>query len=385
MIQQRIAVVGDLHYEVCNDEVYAAAARQIAHQRPAAVFQLGDQGGYSHCGTWTSFEEGRAFLDRIGQPAYTLIGNHDLEGPDFETDQDSVAAWCRAFGVKRPYRTVELGDALGICLSSTGFRDNAYCSHEVRIDRQQMDWFRATLEANRDRPTFVFAHAPVIGTGLRVLQSVHLRCPNAWINHRHDPGSMLDILRDHPQIKLWFSGHDHLSHDYADSIAVLGNCVAVHVGVIGPVTRDNMRQSRLLDFDANGWTLSTLDHTTGRRRADASHDYASGVTQRLATPVAPKELDHFAPLPMPTSADRLQIDDTVFAIHRGMIVEYDVSLSAPIGVLCEGLTNERIQVHGGELHVVSRGEKTRVFTPDGSGRYGAIFAPNTWLGRLRSA
>ncbi|HEX3869283.1 MAG TPA: metallophosphoesterase, partial [Pirellulales bacterium] len=167
MKQQRIAVVGDLHFESADAELYQISAHQITHQKPEAVFQLGDQGGYSHCGTQTSFEEGRNFLERFNKPAYTLIGNHDLEGPDYETDADAVAAWCRAFGILRPYRAVELGESLAICLSSTGFRDNPYSSHEVRLDSAQIEWFRATLAAHRDRPTFVFSHAPVVGTGLR--------------------------------------------------------------------------------------------------------------------------------------------------------------------------------------------------------------------------
>ncbi len=40
--------------------------------------------------------------------------------------------------------------------------------------------------------------------------------------------------------------HFHLSHNYADSISVVGMCAFVQVGVIGDCNRDGHRQSRLL-------------------------------------------------------------------------------------------------------------------------------------------
>ena len=50
-----------------------------------------------------------------------------------------------------------------------------------------MEWFRALLEMNRNRPTVVFTHAPVMGCGLRVLQEVHVKNRCAWLNHSHNP------------------------------------------------------------------------------------------------------------------------------------------------------------------------------------------------------
>src|SRR5258708_7277256 len=105
MSKQTIAVVGDLHYESSGHDAYVAARQQLCEHSLNAVFQLGDQGGYSHCGTWQSFEEGREFLAGFDTPFYTLIGNHDLEGPDYSTDEQAVAAWCRAFDMSRPYQS----------------------------------------------------------------------------------------------------------------------------------------------------------------------------------------------------------------------------------------------------------------------------------------
>lgn len=56
------------------------------------------------------------------------------------------------------------------------------------------------------------------------------------------------------------AGHFHLSHNYPDSVSVVGSTAFVQVGVIGDCNRDGMRQSRLLEGDAGGWRLYTVDH-----------------------------------------------------------------------------------------------------------------------------
>src|SRR6185437_11229774 len=134
MPQHRIAVLGDLHYEPEQNPQFIAARKQLSGCGLDAVFQLGDHGGYSHCGSQQSFDEGLSFLSGFELPFHTILGNHDLEGAEFETDEQSLAAWCRTFDRQRPYYAVELGQTLGICLSSTGFRSNPYSHHEVRID-----------------------------------------------------------------------------------------------------------------------------------------------------------------------------------------------------------------------------------------------------------
>lgn len=42
-------------------------------------------------------------------------------------------------------------------------------------------------------------------------------------------------------MRLWFSGHFHLSQNYADSISVVGSCAFVQTGVIGECNRDGSR------------------------------------------------------------------------------------------------------------------------------------------------
>lgn len=55
--------------------------------------------------------------------------------------------------------------------------------HEVYIDDEQMAWFESVLAANKDTPIIMFTHAPPMGSGLKVVQNVHVKNRCAWLNH----------------------------------------------------------------------------------------------------------------------------------------------------------------------------------------------------------
>ena len=44
-----------------------------------------------------------------------------------------------------------------------------------------------TVEANKNRPIFVFSHAPIFAGRLRVLRNSHITSPNAYLNHVDRP------------------------------------------------------------------------------------------------------------------------------------------------------------------------------------------------------
>jgi hypothetical protein len=81
----------------------------------------------------------------------------------------------------------------------------------------------------------------------QVVQEVHVKNRCAWLNHSGDAGAFLRVLEAFPSgPRLWFSGHFHLSHNYADSVSPVGRCAFVQTGVIGKCNRDGFRHSRLL-------------------------------------------------------------------------------------------------------------------------------------------
>lgn len=86
----------------------------------------------------------------------------------------------------------------------------------------------------------------------QVLHNVHVKNRCAWLNHSSNPRAITDLVTAHPNVQLWFSGHFHLSHDYARSIGVLGTCAFVSTNVIGSYNRDGLRQSRVLQGEGDG-------------------------------------------------------------------------------------------------------------------------------------
>ncbi len=346
----RFAVLGDLHYEAQDTAIFEAARRQLLAQRPEAVVSLGDLGGYSHCGTALSFTEGREYFSGFKVPFWALIGNHDLEGLDeFASDEDSVRGFTKAFALPAPWQAFDLGDALGITLSSTRFRGNTGCPHEVFLGAEQLAWFEATLERHRARPIFVFSHCPPLGSRLRVILNLHLNFANAWLDHNEEPARYLEIAKRHPQIRLWFSGHNHLGQLYRDSLSQVGACVFAHVGVMSRVTRDGSRMSRVVDHSGENILLYSLDHDTGQLIHDGSFDLERSELQRHVRPV---ELIGTAHPSAPRFEDiphDLAIGDSVFYKCGETLVEYDRVLQDALGVVADHTKDRRVILDGEQL------------------------------------
>ena len=105
-----IAVVGDLHLDPEAMGLFHEARNQIMQsmlapggsgraQAGARVVQLGDLGSY-HCGPggWGCFTLAREYLAGFRVPAATILGNHDLEGAEFESDEENLEAWKQVGG-----------------------------------------------------------------------------------------------------------------------------------------------------------------------------------------------------------------------------------------------------------------------------------------------
>ena len=55
---------------------------------------------------------------------------------------------------------------------------NPFSVHEVHVDAEQLAFFRQALAEAAGRPVVVFTHAPILGSGLKVVQTVHVK--NRW-------------------------------------------------------------------------------------------------------------------------------------------------------------------------------------------------------------
>eukprot|EP00850_Spirogloea_muscicola_P016846 SM000140S00595 [mRNA] locus=s140:147996:150943:+ [translate_table: standard] len=347
-VLRRRQVVGDLHLEPPQAHYFEQGRSQIAAELrggggdavgtitnpPASdvrLFQLGDLGAYSNFpGSTACFQTAREFLDGFGMQCHMILGNHDLEGAEFDSDGENLAAWAATFG-QRHYWSVPLGGgaALAVGLSTVRFRASPNSCHE----------------------------------------EVHVRNLCAWLNHSNRPQRFMELVCQHPQIKLWFSGHFHLSHDYEHSVNKVGACHFVQVSVMGDCHRDGLRQSRIVRGDAHGFQIYTLDHGSGYVRQDLAHSYAAdplceaeklwcstlrnvrwcrkGGTFSPEMPASIRDAPADDAESLPSGEDQVRwfkAGDTVLALSGNQLVQYDPATEAPLGVVCDAVNGRGVKL-----------------------------------------
>jgi len=339
-----------------------------------------------------------------------VVGNHDLEGEEFDTDLDNLQAWQRVFR-QHHYWAEECGGAVCIGLSTTRFRDSPNICHEVYIDEDQVRWFENTLAENSEKDIFVFTHAPILGSGLKVVQKIHVKSRCAWLNHGENPAQFIEIVQKHPNIKFWFSGHSHLCHDYGDSISTVGQCTFVQVGVMGSCSRDGVRQSRLVrGSPAHGYQLCTLDHTKNTVRVDLELE----GKQVIAAEALPT--DKFSNRrcqvenmkeEQSSSTQLLYTRNSKLVCEGDLVVEYDLDWDAPIGIASTNARGRRMRLvdkDGDEcssssstahnavaVELLESGEKTNAdgclntterIEINSQGQFFRLYSHNKWRARL---
>ena len=198
-----------------------------------------------------------------------------------------------------------------------------------------------------------------------------------WLNHsggvNGDPKTttkFIDLVREHRCIKAWFSGHFHLGQDYQDSITFptiprelgpypnRGSCVFAQTSVMRAGTsRDGRQQSRLIRGNKDGFTISTINHAReGEERLDVTVTYSGCMTEvGTYAHLDNEDFEHdaFFKVYSPAKGDGCYIDyektdgivgaqevcwwtlncGRVLGMHMGMLVEYDSSTLAPLGLV----------------------------------------------------
>ncbi|KAL6768266.1 hypothetical protein ACKKBF_B38445 [Auxenochlorella protothecoides x Auxenochlorella symbiontica] len=398
-----LGILGDLHlspdrqmrlFEEAKDQLVTVLESQQAKLGggtacQAGLIQLGDVGGYHHQpGSLACFQRCRDWLAGFDLPVALITGNHDLEGLEFKTDALNLAAWQETFQQEHHWR-VDVGPAILLGLGTSRFRSNQHSAHEVHVDAEQLAWFRNQLDASQGRPVIVFSHAPILGSGVRSVLDVHVKNRCAWLNHSTNPHVFMELVESHPNIHLWFSGHFHLSHNYADSISVVGRTAFATTGVIGKANRDGFRHSWVLSATPTEYRLQTLDHGTGRLRLDLVQEWGSRAApaprpNRTNLLKAPSVVPVMSALPglqfeggealESTAAQWFQIGNgAVLGRKEGLLVEYEAASASPIGVVLTDLEDDH-QIRfrgadGGILSGIALDEATslEVHGPEGDG------------------
>jgi len=351
-------------------------------------------------GTTECHEIASEYLGSFGVPYEVIGGNHDLEGLDeFATDKENLEVFMKCHGKPTPQFSREIANkTLLVGMGSTVFRDAKFTSHEVTIDDEQIVWFENLLKTHPSSEgwkIFVFTHAPPNGSGLRVLQENHVVNGCCWLNHSDELKcrKFIELVREHRCVKGWFSGHFHLGQDYQDSITFptipkeegpypnRGSCVFVQTAVMrGGTSRDGRQQSRFLRGNDKGFEICTVDHQkNGELRVDATITYSDcnhevGVYNhgdivaqnddlfRVYAPSAGD--DYHAPdegfvgyceegtvkimqdISHDSKAWWYMADGRVLGMLNGMLIEYDKSTLAPLGLVvgADELVGKRLAV-----------------------------------------
>ncbi|MFI5002746.1 MAG: phosphodiesterase, partial [Reyranellales bacterium] len=168
---------GKMAYGVVDTEAMlrAAVSSILAEsRRPDLVIATGD---LTDCGLVEEYELLRDILKPLPMPVYLIPGNHDR---------------------RENLRLVFGGE--GYLPMNGEFLHYTVEDHELRLigldtvvpgkghgelDAARLDWLRARLDEQPDRPTLIFMHHPPFPTGLQHMDSINCR----------DEGGMAEILK----------------------------------------------------------------------------------------------------------------------------------------------------------------------------------------------
>jgi hypothetical protein len=260
----RIVILGDFHLNSSSSELTESAMDDIQQVKPDLVIPLGDFGSREKIGSPEGLDESIHLLNRITSPMRPIMGNHDLERESGGGPQEQgtmLNYFIRKFDLQQPYGVLEY-DFVRLFFASTDVQpeDSCFSVQECYVSDEQFQWIVAKVKERPGVPIIFFTHAPPIGSGLRTVPRIHVKSTNAYLDQNHDPYRWLYLFRDTPEIIMWYCAHYHLSHIHHDSQTYRYGTRFFTTGVHGDRTRDTQRQSRLLEVNASGISVHTIDH-----------------------------------------------------------------------------------------------------------------------------
>jgi 3',5'-cyclic AMP phosphodiesterase CpdA len=190
----------------------------LAELQPAFILATGDMGSQPTC---DAMYGARDFFDWLGFPYYPMGGNHD-----FVVEQ-SRAWFAEAYGAHlptgKPYYSFDHENLRFVVVDGHWvWRDGRTMPYsevgtevvqEDDTDRAkwimpdaQLTWLDTELSREQDRPTVVVCHYPAIEIPSR-LHRPGMKNAGSLQNG----AEILAVLRKHPQVRAYFSGHLHMN------------------------------------------------------------------------------------------------------------------------------------------------------------------------------
>jgi 3',5'-cyclic AMP phosphodiesterase CpdA len=188
--------LGDLHAGAITDVRINAVSRDIKRlSAPALHLQIGD---ITERGTAAQDKLALRFLERLPGPWVTALGNHDILH-----NERRVAAWARAYGQPSQNFTVDLGFVRLVVIGPNSSEPGRRAG---RLSATTLSFLEREL-SDAETDCWIACHWPLFRT---VMGDPRLHFTSAMAAFHAKPDEDIrDLLRGHPNAKLWFSGHTH--------------------------------------------------------------------------------------------------------------------------------------------------------------------------------
>ena len=204
----RIALLSDTHTQDPNSiqavAINGKLSRAVADFRPLKPdlwLCCGDVSDHGYAGELEAF---RNILQTAAKPEQLAVttGNHEFYDKE-ATDEVALARFREAFGLAKPYHNRVAGSVHVVMLADEQWHTAPRNREWAWLTAEQLRWFEQVLQEHREMVTVVCLHQPLQETV-------------AWSYGGNDfagcgqVAELKAIVKKHPQVKLWLSGHTHI-------------------------------------------------------------------------------------------------------------------------------------------------------------------------------
>ena len=178
-----------------------------------------------------------------------------------------------AFQLSKHYFSQKAGQYLLVFLST----DSLDSGQLTQMSEEQLGWLRQELSSNANRPTIIFFHAPLKGTLTNYRESINT--PDFVAQPEK---TIVQILRQHPQVFMWVSGHTHTTATQNDFAAPVnsweGRIINVHNA---DMDRETIWTNSLYLYP-DKVVVKTYDHSQGQ--------WVDGLERTIGLPALSKSI-----------------------------------------------------------------------------------------------